>query len=107
MGGWHVDGGASLLFLAIGVFGDRVVEFETADGDRSRLLLRPGDWYVGMPACIKHRTVQAGGPSTSLLLRTAVLTRRKSEKRVFGTRACFESLARAVAGIIAAHPFDV
>ena len=107
MGGWHVDGGASLLSLAIGIFRDRVVEFETADGDHSRLLLCPGDWYVGMPGCIKHRVVRAGGPSTSLLLRTAVLTRRKSEKRVYGTRTCFESLARAVADIIAAHPFDV
>ena len=37
---------------------------------------------------------------------SAVLTRGHSENRVFGTRACFEWLARVVAEVIATQPFE-
>ena len=106
--GMHVDGGPSLLFLAISLSGDRIVEFEEADGRRQRLMLREGDWYLSSPACIRHRVVRASDePSTTLLLRTAVLARRASEKRVFGTKACFERLAEASAEAIQRCPFLV
>ena len=104
--GWHVDGGASTDFLAISLAGERIVEFQEADGRRHQLHLRPGDFYLSSPACIRHRVVHVDGPSTTLLLRSAVLTRRHSENRVFGTRACFERLAREVAEVIATQPFE-
>ena len=106
--GMHVDGGPSLLFLAISLSGDRIVEFEEADGRRQRLMLREGDWYLSSPACIRHRVVRASDePSTTLLLRAAVLARRASEMRVFGTKACFERLAVASAEAIQRCPFLV
>jgi hypothetical protein len=106
--GMHVDGGPSMVFLAISLAGQRIVEFEEYCGSRHRLLLQPGDWYVSSPACIRHRVLRAGHePSTTLLLRTAVLARRASEKRVYGTRGCFERLARATADIIDQFPLEV
>ena len=98
--------GASTVFLAISLAGERIVEFQEADGRRHQLHLRPGDFYLSSPACIRHRVVHVDGPSTTLLLRSAVLARRHSENRVFGTRACFERLAREVSEVIATQPFE-
>ena len=107
-GGMHVDGGPSQVFFAMSLEGERVVGLEEEGGRRHRLLLRPGDWHLSSPACIRHRVIRAGPvPSAMLLLRIAVPVRRASERCVFGTRDCFERLAAATADIIGKTPLKL
>ncbi len=118
--GFHVDGGPSLVFLCLTLEGERLLEIETAEG-RQRIHLRSGDWYLTSPACFWHRVLAVpGGPesSTTLLLRSAVLTRGvsggghfklrpevRSHGMPYATRRGLEELAPQIARIIEGAPF--
>mmetsp|Transcript_18662 Transcript_18662/g.52100 ORF Transcript_18662/g.52100 Transcript_18662/m.52100 type:complete len:269 (+) Transcript_18662:159-965(+) len=118
---WHVDGGPSTVFLAVTLEGDRILEVEDADGRRTRHHFRPGDWYFSGPSCFWHRVLPVKGasaPATTLILRSATLTKRLSGGRarddgersvgfIYGTRECFECLAEVVANYLKKHGFRI
>eukprot|EP00928_Gymnodinium_smaydae_P090955 TRINITY_DN74661_c0_g1_i1.p1 TRINITY_DN74661_c0_g1~~TRINITY_DN74661_c0_g1_i1.p1 ORF type:complete len:285 (-),score=31.57 TRINITY_DN74661_c0_g1_i1:262-1077(-) len=121
VGTFHCDGGPSLIFLAITLEGERILEVEDSNGQCKQIHLRAGDWYLSSPACFWHRLLPVKGgesPCTTLILRSALLTRRlsggreaKDGKRSHGmpyaTKACFEKLASSVADIIESTEFTV
>ena len=53
-GGWHTDGGASLLHAAVTVFGSRTLQAKPEDGDVISLPQRPGSFYVGNLCAMSH-----------------------------------------------------
>ena len=77
-----MDGGPSLVFLSLTLYGERVVEIERDDGSRARFHVRPGDWCITSPSSFWHcvLAVPGGGEqeSVTLLLRSAVLVKRRS-----------------------------
>ena len=79
--GFHVDGGPSLVFLSLTLYGERVVEIERDDGSRARFHVRPGDWCITSPSSFWHCVLAVPGgeqESVTLLLRSAVLVKRRS-----------------------------
>lgn len=88
---WHVHGGPSTIFLAIAVKGRRKLEVEDKNKVITEYEQKEGDWYVSSPSCFWHRVVamdDGKGPVTSLILRSAVLSKMISggRERENGTR---------------------
>ena len=52
--GWHTDGGCSLLHAAVTLWGTRSVEVLLEDNDQVTLDQKPGSFYVGNLAALRH-----------------------------------------------------
>lgn len=117
----HVDGGASLLHLSLGLCGFCTVRFESAGiGNKVEVLevtLCPGDVYIGSPACCYHCVAYDATtgacdengltiPSTFVLhLRSELLRMRTSPSWFHKTNALLAvHLAPVVADALASDP---
>ncbi|MGI9358402.1 MAG: hypothetical protein ACR2ON_03255 [Paracoccaceae bacterium] len=120
---WHVDGGSSLLFLAITLQGERILEFKHNDENGNPVIQQvhstPGHFYISSPAVFWHRVLPAPNrpapnTCTTLIFRSSVLLRRISGGRErengrrtngmrYATRAAFRNIVPRIAEIFREH----
>ena len=113
---FHVDGGPSMIFLAITIEGERILEIELDDENGNpttkKIQIKEGEFYLSSPSSFWHRVLplEEIDSCTTLLFRSTVLKRRISggrekegRKRTKGmkysTRNCFVSMANKIADI--------
>lgn len=112
---WHCDGGPSMVFMAVSVQGERILQIEDAVGKLTSIHLHEGDVYVSTPCSFWHSVKPIGRkPSKTLILRSSILKNRYSggrnnsyrqtDKGTTGypmeTKEAFENMAEAMSDLL-------
>ena len=112
--GWHTDGGASVLHLALGLIEDRILQveqgLESEVAEPFTFPLKAGALYVGNMTALEHNVVHDDdeeGYKVALMFRSNYFDKHRARKKnaTPGPAELFHIVSDEIAAHLADNPF--